>query len=169
MEDAEFELLRDRGPKFFRCRELSRLLYRPDVDKAVDAMVEDPDDDGSYDSFMQDHTITRLQMRKRKYGVVESDGAADNQAAMGNKTGPSQETATKLYEGNVFIVSKDDAQYAVSIVDHTGEIWLTNPGGDYKAYDGKKRSFLTLWLSEEMGEELARRSKPMDHTRTSDN
>ena len=59
------------------------------------------------------------------------------------------------------MVGKDDAQYAVS---HAGEVWLTNPGEGYKAYDGKKRSFLTLWLSEEMGEELARRSKPMDST-----
>jgi hypothetical protein len=53
IEDIEFELLRIRGPEFFRRRELSRLLYRPDVDKAVDAMVEDPDDDGSYDKFIQ--------------------------------------------------------------------------------------------------------------------
>lgn len=72
-----------------------------------------------------------------------------------------EEAATYLYEGNAFIVSIDDTQYAMSVVGHVGEIWLTTPGGDYKAYDGKKRSFLTLWLSEEMGEELARRGKLM--------
>ncbi|KAK4204857.1 hypothetical protein QBC40DRAFT_271891 [Triangularia verruculosa] len=161
MEDAEFELLRTRGPGFFRRRELSRLLYRPDVDKAVNVMVNDADDDGSYVKFIQDHTTTRLQIHKRKFDAV--DGAADNQAAMYDKAGPSQEkeAATKLYKGDVFIVSKDDTQYAVSNVDHVGEIWLTNPEGDYEAYDVKKRSFLTLWLSREMGEELARRSKPM--------
>jgi hypothetical protein len=80
------------------------------------------------------------------------------------KASTEKEAATKLYDGNVFIVSKDDTQYAVSNPDHVGEIWLTNPGGDYKAYNGTKMSFLTLWLSEEMGEELARRSKPMDGT-----
>jgi hypothetical protein len=56
----------------------------------------------------------------------------------------------------------------MSIVDHTGEIWLTNPRGDYNAYDGKRRSFLTFWVSEDMGEELARRSKQMVGTYTSD-
>lgn len=77
------------------------------------------------------------------------------------KSVDGEEAATNSYEGNAFIVSKDDTQYAMSVVGHVGEIWLTNPGDDYKAYDGKKRSFLTLWLSEEMGEELTRRSKLM--------
>lgn len=53
MDDAEFEFLRNRGPEFFRRRELSRLLYRPDVNRAVDDLIEDPDDDGSYDKFIQ--------------------------------------------------------------------------------------------------------------------
>lgn len=53
MDDAEFEFLRNRGPEFFRRRELSRLLYRPDVNRAVDDMLGDPDDDGSYDKFIQ--------------------------------------------------------------------------------------------------------------------
>ncbi|KAK4097776.1 hypothetical protein N658DRAFT_500090 [Parathielavia hyrcaniae] len=65
MKDTEFELLRTRGPEFFRRRELSRLLYRPDVDKAVDAMVEDPDDDGSYDKFMQGTQQGTLKQARR--------------------------------------------------------------------------------------------------------
>jgi len=32
---------------------LSYLLYRPDVDKAVDSKLEDPEDDESFDKFMQ--------------------------------------------------------------------------------------------------------------------
>lgn len=79
------------------------------------------------------------------------------------KASTEKKAATKLYEGNVFMVSKDDTQYAVSNVDHVGEIWLTNSGEDYEAYDKKKRSFLTLWLSSKMGEELAKRSKPTNH------
>lgn len=63
MGDAEFELLRTRGPKFFHCRELSRLLYRPDVDKAVDAMVNDPDD--SYDKFMEGTEQGNLKQARR--------------------------------------------------------------------------------------------------------
>lgn len=77
-------------------------------------------------------------------------------------------TTTNTYEGDCFIVGKDDARYALSLDGHVGEIWLTNPEKKYNAYDNKKRSFLTLWLSEEMGDELGRRSKPMVVTRKSD-
>jgi len=52
MDDAEFDILLKRGEEFFHRRGLSHLLYRCDVDKAVDARV-DPDDDGSYDKFIQ--------------------------------------------------------------------------------------------------------------------
>jgi endo-alpha-1,4-polygalactosaminidase (GH114 family) len=54
VDNAEFEVLQNRGPELFRRRELSRLLYRTDVDRAVDAMVEDPDDDVLYEKFIQD-------------------------------------------------------------------------------------------------------------------
>jgi hypothetical protein len=54
VDNAEFEVLQNRGPEVFRRRELSRLLDRPDVDRAVDAMVEDPDDDGLYEKFIHD-------------------------------------------------------------------------------------------------------------------
>jgi hypothetical protein len=70
-----------------------------------------------------------------------------------------KEAATKSYEANAFVVSKEDAQYALS-VGHVSEAWLTKPGDDYKPYEGMRRAFLTLWLSKEMGEELTRRSRP---------
>ncbi|PVH92389.1 hypothetical protein DM02DRAFT_543749 [Periconia macrospinosa] len=51
--DAEFEILQKRAEEFIRHRNLSYLLYRPDVDKAVDSKLEDPEDDESFDKFMQ--------------------------------------------------------------------------------------------------------------------
>ncbi|KAK3687211.1 hypothetical protein B0T22DRAFT_534653 [Podospora appendiculata] len=74
MDDTEFEVLQNCGPEFFRRRDLSRLLYRPDVDKAVDAMVEDPDDDGSYDKFMQGTQQGNLK-QARRFFVQRKDGS----------------------------------------------------------------------------------------------
>lgn len=51
--DVEFEILQKRVAEFISYRNLSYLLYRPDVDKAVDSKLEDPDDDESFDKFMQ--------------------------------------------------------------------------------------------------------------------
>jgi hypothetical protein len=51
--DAEFEVLQKRAEEFICHRNLSYLLYRPDVDKAVDFKLEDPEDDESFDKFMQ--------------------------------------------------------------------------------------------------------------------
>jgi hypothetical protein len=51
--DAEFEILQKRVPEFICHRNLSYLFYRPDVDKAVDFKLEDPEDDESFDKFMQ--------------------------------------------------------------------------------------------------------------------
>jgi hypothetical protein len=53
MGDAEFEILQKRVAEFISHRNLSYLLYRPDVDKAVDSKLEDPEDDESFDKFMQ--------------------------------------------------------------------------------------------------------------------
>jgi hypothetical protein len=69
---------------------------------------------------------------------------------------------TNMYNGDAFIVHIDDARYALSFNEHVGEVWLTNPESKYNAYDEKKRSFLTLWVSEAMGQELGKRSKPMN-------
>jgi hypothetical protein len=51
--DAEFEILEKRAAEFISHRNLSYLLYRPDVDKAVDSKLEDPEDDELFDKFMQ--------------------------------------------------------------------------------------------------------------------
>ncbi len=63
MDDAEFEFLLKHREEFFHRRRLSQLLYRRDVDKAVDARV-DPDDDGSYDNFIQgiQHNISKKDL-----------------------------------------------------------------------------------------------------------
>jgi hypothetical protein len=51
--DVDFEILQKRVAEFICHRNLSYLLYRPDVDKAVDSKLEDPEDDESFDKFMQ--------------------------------------------------------------------------------------------------------------------
>lgn len=51
--DAEFEILHKRAEEFIYHRNLSYLFYRPDVDKAIDSKLEDPEDDESFDKFMQ--------------------------------------------------------------------------------------------------------------------
>jgi hypothetical protein len=51
--DVEFEILQNRIAEFIHHRNISHLLYRPDVDKAVDAKLEDPKDDELFDKFMQ--------------------------------------------------------------------------------------------------------------------
>jgi hypothetical protein len=50
---------------------------------------------------------------------------------------------------------------ALSLVEHVWEVWLTNPKNKYNTNDEKKRSFLTLWVSEALGNELGKRSKLM--------
>jgi hypothetical protein len=51
--DAEFEILQKRTEEFIRHRNLSHLLYRLDVDKAVDSKLEDPEDEELFDAFLQ--------------------------------------------------------------------------------------------------------------------
>lgn len=53
ISDAEFEILQNHVPEFISHRNLSYLLYRPDVDKAVDSKLEDPEDDELFDKFLQ--------------------------------------------------------------------------------------------------------------------
>jgi hypothetical protein len=59
--------------------------------------------------------------------------------------------ALKTYDGDAFIANRDDARYGLSLDEHIGEIWLSNPESKYNANDEKKRSFLTLWISETIG------------------
>lgn len=58
---------------------------------------------------------------------------------------------------------------ALSHAEQVWEIWLTNPESKYNASDEKKRSFVTLWISETLGKELGQKSKPVVVNDTSDN
>ncbi|CZS94284.1 uncharacterized protein RCO7_10332 [Rhynchosporium graminicola] len=130
--NAEFEILQERTEEFIHHRNLSCLLYRPDVDKAVDSRLEDPEDDESFDKFMQTYTARRLSTRKRKYdAILLPDEAAQaptekyaNRTEDDNGTEPSQTSAkkkTNTYAGDTFIVDIEDARYALSFDDHIGE------------------------------------------------
>jgi hypothetical protein len=57
---------------------------------------------------------------------------------------------------------------AVSYAEQVWEIWLTNPESKYNANHVKKRSFLTLWISEALGKKLGKRSKLIVVNGTSD-
>ncbi|KGQ02605.1 hypothetical protein BBAD15_g12189 [Beauveria bassiana D1-5] len=98
---------------------------------------------------------TTLQM------LQEDEPRLQNSPDFGKFLAGQEEEPSNTYQGGVFIVHKEDVRYALSLDQHVWEIWLTNPEQRYNTYDGMKRSFLTLWVSEEMGEELGRRGKLM--------
>lgn len=62
------------------------------------------------------------------------------------------------HDGDLFIVDIADARQALSHDDQVWEIWLTNPESRYNANHEKKRSFVTLWISEALGKELGQKS-----------
>lgn len=51
--DAGIQFLQERVAEFIRSRDPSSLLYRPDVNKAIHAILDDPEDLESYDIFIQ--------------------------------------------------------------------------------------------------------------------
>ncbi len=53
IDDIEFEILQKRRTEFFCHYKLSHLLYCPNINKAVDILFRDPDNDGSYKKFIQ--------------------------------------------------------------------------------------------------------------------
>jgi len=57
--------------------------------------------------------------------------------------------------GDVFALSIQDARYALSSDEDIGDIYLTNPKIEHNPENEHnikdKRSFLTAWISEEMG------------------
>ncbi|KIW38198.1 uncharacterized protein PV06_10144 [Exophiala oligosperma] len=162
--DAEFEILQKRAEEFICHRNLSYLLYRPDVDKAIDSKLEDPEDDESFDKFMQSHTARRLSIRKRKYDAI----ASPNEAAQA-PTEKKTNTNTNEYDGDAFIVDRHHAREALDLDDdeHLGEVWLTIRKKVHGAInenisflEKKRRAFITIWMSEVLGEELGKRSRP---------
>jgi hypothetical protein len=72
--DAELKILPKRIVEFICYRNISHLLYRPDVDRAVDSKLEDPEDDELIDKFMQcTQSITHWSSYKASTlrGVIE--------------------------------------------------------------------------------------------------
>lgn len=63
--------------------------------------------------------------------------------------------------GDVFALNIEDAQYAISSSENISEIFLTQPWKANKL--GRKPSFLTAWLSEDLGRILARRARPIHY------
>jgi hypothetical protein len=59
--------------------------------------------------------------------------------------------------GDVFELSMEDARFAISFDEHVGSIYLTNPKNGWKP--GDRHSFLTAWISGEMGADLGKRGK----------
>jgi hypothetical protein len=53
MDEPKFKLILTHAAEFLHRRKLSILLYRPDVDRAVDAKFEDPDDQESFEEFLK--------------------------------------------------------------------------------------------------------------------
>lgn len=53
LDHAELDILVRRAVDFMRHRNLSSVLYRRDVDKAVESTFEDPENESEYHSFMQ--------------------------------------------------------------------------------------------------------------------
>lgn len=98
------------------------------------------------------HTSSPIQQRKRRCAEhTEPETAAGN--------GDTEPRIDK-HDGDVFIVNIDDAQQALHR-ENIYEVWLTNLKNNYNANDEKKRSFVTLWISEVLGKELGKRSKLM--------
>lgn len=107
-------------------------------------------------------------IEKTNTGIEEDGEAATNQGGLClpkrllwlTVEAPAK-SKTETYEGDLFIVDIVDARQALSHAEQVWEIWLTNPESKYNASDEKKRSFLTLWISETLGKELGKKSKAM--------
>jgi len=159
LNDAEFDILKRRAADFLRHRNLSRALYRPDIDKAVDSTFEDPEDEGLYRNFMQVHTARRLEfsIRKRKHDeFLETPATATSLPEETEPPKPKEKLDQAKY-GDVFAISVEDARFALSFDEHIGSIYLTNPKNGRKP--GDKDSFLTAWISGELGTDLGKRGK----------
>jgi len=50
---VEFKFLQNRVAEFLSYRDLFYLLYRSDMDKAINSKLEDPKDDKLFDNFIQ--------------------------------------------------------------------------------------------------------------------
>lgn len=78
-----------------------------------------------------------------------------------SQTSPTADVSTKVKTGEVFLVDINHTREALSHINNV-EVWLTNPEGKYNLGDKERRSFLTLWIPEALGQDLGRRSRKMD-------
>ncbi len=61
--------------------------------------------------------------------------------------------------GTVFVLSLEDAQYALSSSEKVTEIFLTTPSTADEL--GRRPAFLTAWLTEDFGESLSIRGQQL--------
>jgi hypothetical protein len=65
--------------------------------------------------------------------------------------------------GDVFAVNIEDARYALASNEDIGDIYLTNSkieqNPEIECNIKDKKSFLTAWISEEMGIQLGKRGR----------
>ncbi|KAI1318811.1 hypothetical protein F5Y16DRAFT_112376 [Xylariaceae sp. FL0255] len=170
MENAKFTLLQSHAAEFLQNRKLSGLLYRTDVDKAVDAELGGPVDELSFDKFMRSHMDRRLSNRKRKYDAITSPSQVaqvNSQVVVPGEAGRSPDAlrlhaknAESASHGDVFALTLEDARYAISSDQGVRSIFLTNPSVNTES------SFLTAWVSQEMGTYLGGRGQKLDYKYT---
>ncbi|EFY94600.2 hypothetical protein X797_011328 [Metarhizium robertsii] len=80
----------------------------------------------------------------------------------------AQVTQPNDYVGQSFLVNIEDARFALASSQNVWEIWLTNPEQRYNSFFGKKASFITLWLKEEIGDILGYRSRRITTAKDAD-
>ncbi|KAK3361560.1 ankyrin repeat-containing domain protein [Lasiosphaeria ovina] len=78
LSGAEFEILQKCAEEFIRHYKLSTLLYRPDVDKAVDSKLEDPEDGELFNKFMQGitHCPTTIDAQTKNEAITSPNEEA---------------------------------------------------------------------------------------------
>lgn len=115
----------------------------------------------SENNLQPDHFAERPGKRMRSEGSQESSNNPRNEAA----EGPTKTTINTELEkyGDAFAVNIDDARYALSSDEDIGDIYLTNPKIEQNPENERsvkdKKSFLTAWISEEMGIYLGKRGR----------
>ncbi|EFY94594.1 hypothetical protein X797_011322 [Metarhizium robertsii] len=134
-----------------------------------------------YDVFLKaidDPLRKPVQQRKRRRTEDESEQrnpvhgresvnrSVNSQVAEGGKAWPSQAAMRKktntesASQGDVFALTIEDARYALSYDEGVRSIFLTNP------ILKTESSFLTAWVSQEMGTYLGERGKKLDYKYT---
>jgi hypothetical protein len=78
------------------------------------------------------------------------------------KASTTEKTNTESIKyGDVFALNIEDARYALSCDQNVTQIFVTNPKTANKI--GDKSSFLTAWISEDLGELLSKRGQLVNY------